>query len=203
MCYNELASAAIDQEGTMGACEVAKERKRKRTMLGSSEAVLVVLPRSTAWSTHHPRDSRADLRSYGAIVHSLSSSSTSSTALHLHHSNSRWQLGHHNSLHRRILMLQLREVRSLCKRLPTTQGNQHTASSDNRGEPAQGSVEGLISTVWPCQLHQCGGDAHEGGSTCSYVPPQRVSYDEDITLSDTHNPPPLVIQGPITRAHAR
>jgi hypothetical protein len=27
--------------------------------------------------------------------------------------------------------------------------------------------------------------------------------DEDITLSDTHNPPPLVIQGPITRSHAR
>jgi hypothetical protein len=28
-------------------------------------------------------------------------------------------------------------------------------------------------------------------------------YDEDITLSDTHKPPPLVIQGPITRARAR
>jgi hypothetical protein len=27
--------------------------------------------------------------------------------------------------------------------------------------------------------------------------------DEDITLSDTHNPPPPIIQGPITRAHAR
>jgi hypothetical protein len=26
--------------------------------------------------------------------------------------------------------------------------------------------------------------------------------DEDITLSDTHNPPTLVIQGPITRARA-
>jgi hypothetical protein len=27
--------------------------------------------------------------------------------------------------------------------------------------------------------------------------------DENITLSDTHNPPPLLIQGPITRARAR
>jgi hypothetical protein len=29
-----------------------------------------------------------------------------------------------------------------------------------------------------------------------------MNSDEDITLSDTHNPPPLVIQGPITRARA-
>jgi hypothetical protein len=31
---------------------------------------------------------------------------------------------------------------------------------------------------------------------------QEQEDDEDITLSDTHNPPPLVIQGPITRARA-
>jgi hypothetical protein len=31
----------------------------------------------------------------------------------------------------------------------------------------------------------------------------RALSDEDITVSDTHNPPPLVIQGPITRAHVR
>jgi hypothetical protein len=36
MSYNELASAAIDQEGTMKAYEAAKEKKRKRTMLGPS-----------------------------------------------------------------------------------------------------------------------------------------------------------------------
>jgi hypothetical protein len=29
LTYNELASATIDQEGTMKACEVAKEKKRK------------------------------------------------------------------------------------------------------------------------------------------------------------------------------
>jgi hypothetical protein len=32
LSYNELASAVIDQEGTMKVCEVAKEKKRKRTM---------------------------------------------------------------------------------------------------------------------------------------------------------------------------
>jgi hypothetical protein len=37
LSFNELASSAIDQEGTMKACEVAKEKKRKRTMPGSSK----------------------------------------------------------------------------------------------------------------------------------------------------------------------
>jgi hypothetical protein len=34
--YNELASAAIDQEGTMKVCVEAEDRKRKRVMPGSS-----------------------------------------------------------------------------------------------------------------------------------------------------------------------
>jgi hypothetical protein len=36
LSYNKLASTTIDQEGTMRACEVAEEKKRKRTMPGSS-----------------------------------------------------------------------------------------------------------------------------------------------------------------------
>jgi hypothetical protein len=36
LSYNELASAAIDQEGIMKACEVVEEKKRKRTMPGPS-----------------------------------------------------------------------------------------------------------------------------------------------------------------------
>jgi hypothetical protein len=34
LSYNELASAAIDQEGTMKACEAAEEKKRKRAASG-------------------------------------------------------------------------------------------------------------------------------------------------------------------------
>jgi hypothetical protein len=34
LSYNDLASIATDQEGTMRACEVAKEKKRKRTTPG-------------------------------------------------------------------------------------------------------------------------------------------------------------------------
>jgi hypothetical protein len=37
LSYNELASAAIDQEGTMKTCEATEEKKRKRTMSGPSE----------------------------------------------------------------------------------------------------------------------------------------------------------------------
>jgi hypothetical protein len=36
LSYNELASAAINQEGTMKACEVAEEKKRKRAVSGPS-----------------------------------------------------------------------------------------------------------------------------------------------------------------------
>jgi hypothetical protein len=36
MSYNELASASIDQEGTMRAYDAVEEKKRKRTMPRSS-----------------------------------------------------------------------------------------------------------------------------------------------------------------------
>jgi hypothetical protein len=36
LSYNELASPAIDQEGTMKACEAAKEKKRKWAVSGPS-----------------------------------------------------------------------------------------------------------------------------------------------------------------------
>jgi hypothetical protein len=36
LAYNKLASAAIEQEGSMMACEAAKEKKTKVTMPGSS-----------------------------------------------------------------------------------------------------------------------------------------------------------------------
>jgi hypothetical protein len=37
LSYNDLASTAIDQEGTMRPCEVAEEKKRKRTTSGPIE----------------------------------------------------------------------------------------------------------------------------------------------------------------------
>jgi hypothetical protein len=65
LSYNELASVAIDQEGTMKACEVAEEKRRKRvphglhptrgtaappsaTVLGQSPIAAAVQPCSTS-----------------------------------------------------------------------------------------------------------------------------------------------------------
>jgi hypothetical protein len=36
LSYNDLANTAIDQEGTMKACEAAEEKKRKMTMSGAT-----------------------------------------------------------------------------------------------------------------------------------------------------------------------
>jgi hypothetical protein len=46
--YNELASATIDQEGNMKACEVAEEKKRKRAMSGPYRGSSSGAPRSIA-----------------------------------------------------------------------------------------------------------------------------------------------------------
>jgi hypothetical protein len=75
---------------------------RKRREIGPCqnppEVVLTVLHQSTVWFTHHPRDSRIDLRSSREIVSNFSSSSHSSTVrLSLH--SSRGQLGRHSRSH--------------------------------------------------------------------------------------------------------
>jgi hypothetical protein len=61
LSYNELASAAIDQEGTMNACEAAKEKKRKRAVSGPSEGSSSAAPPKyrmiytpPAGQPHHP-----------------------------------------------------------------------------------------------------------------------------------------------------
>jgi hypothetical protein len=54
---------------------------------------------STIWFTHHPQDSRAELRSSGETASSFSRSNSSST--HMLHSlcSTRGQLGHHSKSH--------------------------------------------------------------------------------------------------------
>jgi hypothetical protein len=80
LSYNELASAAIDQEGTMKAYEAAEEKKRKRVVSGPSGG-----GSSSAPLNYRMIYSRAALhRCSGAIAHS----SSSTTALHQHNSSS-------------------------------------------------------------------------------------------------------------------
>jgi hypothetical protein len=101
LSYNELASAAIDQESTMKAREAVEEKKRKRTVSGPSEGGSSSAPPKYRMIYTPPvGQPRHPLRhSSGAITHSSSNSSSSSTALHQHNSSSsRWQSGHHSSL---------------------------------------------------------------------------------------------------------
>jgi hypothetical protein len=79
LSYNDLTSTAIDQEGTMRACKVAEEKKRKRTTPDPPEVVPAVRHQSTIWFTHHPRDCLADLRSSGETTSSFSRSNSSTT----------------------------------------------------------------------------------------------------------------------------
>jgi hypothetical protein len=77
----------------MKVSEVAEEKKRKRTMLGSTGGSSSGAPLKTAWFTGHPWDSRAGLSSFGATASSCSRISSSTTALLPLHS-SKEQLGH-------------------------------------------------------------------------------------------------------------
>jgi hypothetical protein len=78
----------------MKACEADEEKNTKRTMpryLGGSSSGA---PQGTAWFTHHPEDSHADLSS---SVETASSTSRSTIVPPLHRSSSRWHSGHHSS----------------------------------------------------------------------------------------------------------
>jgi hypothetical protein len=104
LSYNELASAAIDQERMMKAVAEADEKKRKRMMLGSMAAVvLAVLLQSTAWCIPHLGVSCIDHISsrIGAIAHNSnccnSSSKSSGSTVPLLHCRSRLPSGHHSS----------------------------------------------------------------------------------------------------------
>jgi hypothetical protein len=98
LSYNELASAAIDQERLMKAVVEADEKKRKRMMPASAgSGSFIGAPLSTAWCIPHLGVSYADCNSsrIGAITYNINSDS--STVLLLHH-RSRLPSGHHSSL---------------------------------------------------------------------------------------------------------
>jgi hypothetical protein len=99
LSYSKLASAAIDQEGTMKVCKAAKEKKRKRAMSGPSGGSssgappkyrMVYTP--PVGQLHRPPPQ------FWAITHSSRNSSRSTNVLCQHSNSSRWQSGHHNSL---------------------------------------------------------------------------------------------------------
>jgi hypothetical protein len=99
LSYNELASATIDQEGTMNACEAAEEKKRKRVVSGPSEGSPSAAASKYRMIYTPPAGQPCrPLPQFWGIAHSSSSSST--TTLRQHSStDSKWQSGHPGSLH--------------------------------------------------------------------------------------------------------
>jgi hypothetical protein len=84
LSYNDLANAAIDQEGTMRACEVVEEKKRKRTTPRPTGGSSSGAPAKYVWFTHHSRNSRTDLRSSRETASSFSHSSSNNSTPMLH-----------------------------------------------------------------------------------------------------------------------
>jgi hypothetical protein len=104
LSYNELASAAIDQERMMMAVAEADEKKRKRMMLDPlAVVVLAVLLPSIAWCIPHLGVRCIDHNSsrIGATAHNSnrgnSSSNNSNSTVPLLHRRSRLPSGHHSS----------------------------------------------------------------------------------------------------------
>jgi hypothetical protein len=137
LSFNELVSAAIDQQGTMKAYEVAEEKKRKRIVPGSSGGCssgaplkyrMVYTP--PVGQLHRPLQVLGKSPTVSAIeaavqphpFYTIVATRGSPTTIAVYTC--------------RILILQLREVRSFRQGLSTAQARQCTVSSGNHGEPA-------------------------------------------------------------------
>jgi hypothetical protein len=165
LSYNELASAAIDQEGTMKAYEAAEEKKRKRVVSGPSGGSSSCAPLKyrmiyTPLALRHCSGAittaaavAIQLRSTSTAVATAAGGSQATTVVYTY----------------RLPVLQLRENRPLHHGLSSVQAGQCTSCSSYWGEPAEGPVEGPSTIDWPCQLHHRGWNSHERKSACWYV----------------------------------
>jgi hypothetical protein len=109
LLYNELVSAAIDQERMMKAVAEADEKKRKRCLDPLVAVILAVLLPSTAWCIPHLGVSCVDHNNsrIWVIAHNSnrnnsssnnrSNSNNSSSTVPLPHRRNRLSSGHHSS----------------------------------------------------------------------------------------------------------
>jgi hypothetical protein len=135
--YNDLASAAIDQERTMKAVVEAEEKKRKRMMPRSSGS-------GTAWCIPHLGVSCTILNcsSIGAITRNTHSDTSSrntavaATAIQSCSDSNAIVCCSQSATagsHPQLSMLQLQEVGSLHPRVPHAQSRQIAMSSGTHG----------------------------------------------------------------------
>jgi hypothetical protein len=100
LSYNELASAAIDKEGSMNAYTKAEEKKRKKVMSGSSRSggSSGAPPKYRMVYTPPTGQLRVLNSNTGAIAHSTNNGSSS------HSSSSTTVLQPHNCSNRQLVM---------------------------------------------------------------------------------------------------
>jgi hypothetical protein len=137
LSYNELASVAIDQEGTMKACEAAEEKKRKRAVSGPSGGNSSSAPREVPHDLHPTRGTATPPsatvlgQSPIAAVATVQPRSTSTIAVAAGGSQATPAV-----YACRLPVLQLRENRPLRQGLSSAQARQCTSCSNYWGEPA-------------------------------------------------------------------
>jgi hypothetical protein len=79
-----------------------RRRRERGPCRDPQDLVQAVFPRSIAWFTYHPQNSRTDLHSSKETASSTNCSSSSTTVPPLHHNSSRWHSDHHNSWHLQV-----------------------------------------------------------------------------------------------------
>jgi hypothetical protein len=188
LSYNELASAAIDQERMMKAIVEVEEKKRKKMVprsdgSGSSSGappkyrMVYTLPggqlrrpqQQQYWGQLHRFPTTAISIATAATIAAMVQPCSHPTAT----------VGCHQATtaisHQQLSMLQLWEDGPLCSIMQPTQAKQLSVSSRARGQPAEGPSEGSCKMDSLRQLHHHGGDSH-GRSASEYVLPQQTSY---------------------------
>jgi hypothetical protein len=154
--YNELVSAAINQERIMKAIAEAKEKKRMMpgsfVSNGSSSAPpkYRMVYTSTAAVLGQPPIIPVAAVLAATIVAAAVQPFSYPTA------TANYSQATTASSHPQLSMLQLREVGTLHPRVPHAQAKQLTTSSSTRGQSTEGPTEGSWTMDWPHQLHHRG-----------------------------------------------
>jgi hypothetical protein len=134
-----------------------RKRRRRGPCQVPPEVVIAVLHRSTAWFTHHPQESHADLRNSRVTVSSFSSSSSNSSLATLPSLRiSKGQLGHHSRSHqwgtRATIMGRLGTLlrNAACQGKPTHHVPQHQWQLSRRAnrEAQRSNLAVLTTPPW-------------------------------------------------------
>jgi hypothetical protein len=186
--YNELASAAIDQEMMMKAVAEADEKKRKRMMPGSAGSgsssgappkyCMVYTPPGVSCVDHNSSRIGAITHNSNHAIPTSTTTAVATVVVQLCPYSTAAAAYHQATTavsRQQFSMLQLREERQLRSRMSHAQAKQLTASSGTCGKSAEGPSEGSCTTGGPRQLHHRGGDSHGRRSASVYILPQRTS----------------------------